>query len=116
MIYNLKPCHVMGCISSHDGIQTVSSRCDVHEWEVERDFERGPGNGAVDWEIGESRKHEALFRRIAVARARAQVALDAQLEGRLKNIAMWEGDKFDGNFLDGVVSIQFDLPEEDADG
>ena len=117
MIFNLKPCHVLGCLADHDGVVTASARCEVHDWEVIDTFERGDGQ-AVRWSLAEGDKHEALFRRIAVARARAQVALDEELQRRLTSFSTWEGEKFDGNFLDGVISIQFELPldEEETDG
>ena len=66
-----------------------------------------------------SSEHEALFRRIAVERARAQVALDEDLQRRLVNAVAWDGDRFDGYFLSGVLSLEVELPpdaEEDDNG
>jgi hypothetical protein len=120
MIFNLKPCHVMCYLVGHDGVQTASARCDVHEWEVIDTFERGATDPtAVRWAMDEGRKHEALFRRIAVERARAQVALDEDLQRRLVNAVAWDGDRFDGYFLSGVLSLEVELPpdaEEDDNG
>ena len=110
MIFNLKPCWVgesSGNNPDKPGTTSYAARCPVHEWEVRRDIPSylpdGEWNGeGVRWSRNEARKHEDLFRRIAVARACAQVALDEQLQRRLTSIAMWEGERFDGNFLVGL--------------
>ena len=88
MIFNLKPCWVgesSGNNPDKPGTTSYAARCPVHEWEVRRDIPSylpdGEWNGeGVRWSRNEARKHEDLFRRIAVARARAQVALDAELQ------------------------------------
>lgn len=113
MIFNLKPCHVMCYLVGHDGVETASAQCDVHEWEVIDTFERGATDPtAIRWSLAEGDKHEALFRRIAVERARAQVALDEELQRRLVNAVAWDGDRFDGYFLSGVLSLEVELPPD----
>jgi hypothetical protein len=111
MIFDLKPCHVLGSFFDYQGRKFASTGCSVHEWEVRREF-AGTDREATRWALAEGRKHEALFRRIAVERARAQVALDEDLQRRLVNAVAWDGDRFDGYFLSGVLSLEVELPPD----
>jgi len=113
MIFNLQPCHMIQTALDKDGQQYCSAQCAVHDWDVHRTFDRGDRD-AVRWAVDESRQHEALFRRIAVARARSQVALDAQLQRLLDQDVLWlSREAFDGDFLRGIGLIQITLPPEE---
>ena len=95
-----------------EGQWSASAKCHVHDWEVRRTFELGDRD-ATRWAVAQGGKHEAIFRQIAVARARAQVALDRQLQHLIDQKVIWM-DEFDGKFLQGVVFIRVPLSTEET--
>jgi len=115
--YNLRSCNTGGAAWMVDGEHFYQAMCAVHTWSVTKSF--GDSHvGGVGWSLAQERAHEAIFRQIAVARARAQTALDIELQRLLDRDVMWTGDAFDGRFLSGVGFIKVLLPapwtEEDA--
>jgi hypothetical protein len=116
MRYNLQPCHTGGSSYTKGSSHFFSSDCRTHEWEVTRTLSDDDRHLGIPWCLAQEREHTALFRRISVERARAQVALDAELQRLLEEAVTLSGEEFDGNFLSGVRSIPVDLPEERTDG
>jgi hypothetical protein len=104
-----------------EGQWSASAKCHVHDWEVRRTFELGDRDAtrwavageATRWAVAQGGKHEAIFRQIAVERARAQVALDRQLQHLIDQKVIWM-DEFDGKFLQGVVFIRVPLSTEET--